>query len=100
MAERKVPLSPYQWLEATSKLIALIGNEQNELYRIESLLAKIKNEEMAQGATAARAKAIVEARDEYVTYRTLKAKIERVFEMIKLGKIHARMSLEDFKAQA
>lgn len=99
MAEQKVPISPHTWLEATSKLIALIGNEQNRLFELEHIIAKIKSEEMERGETAAKAKVIAESRTEHLEARKLKAKIDRVFEMIKLGKIHARMALEDFKAQ-
>lgn len=99
MAERKEPIDPNTWLEGVAKLIALLGNEQNRLFELEFILAKIKAEAMNDGDTAVKAKVKAEARNEFLESRKLKAKIERAFEIIKVGKLMARMSQDDFKIQ-
>lgn len=94
-----VPISAEQWLEGSAKLLALIGGEQDRLFELESVIAKIKADIMSnEGMTASKAKILIEARGEYLEVRKLKAKIERVFESIKLGKVMARMSMEEFKS--
>ncbi len=97
-AENKEPISPHVWLEGASKLLALVGNEQNTLYELESVLAKYRADLMSNPeVTASKAKILTEARGEYLESRKLKAKIERVFEVIRLGKVWARMSDQEFK---
>ena len=98
MAEEKGAINPSQWLTACSKLVALLGNEQSKLFELESAIAKIKSMNMEGGDTAARAKVKAEASPEYLEARKLKAKIERCYEIIRLGKIQARMSMEEFKS--
>lgn len=99
MASKKIPLSPHQWLEGSAKMLALVGNEQDRLFDLESVLAKYKSDLMMNDEmTSSKAKILAEARHEYVESRKLKAKIERVFEAIKIGKVMARMSQEEYKS--
>jgi hypothetical protein len=99
MAERKEPIDPHTWLEGVAKLLALLGNEQNTLFELEFVLAKVKSDAMHNGDTAAKAKIKAEARTEYLESRKLKAKIERAYEIVKVGKLMARMSQEEYKIQ-
>ncbi len=97
--KKGVPISAEQWLEGSAKLLSLVGGEQDRLFDLESVIAKIKADMMSsQDMTASKAKILIEARGEYLECRKLKAKIERVFESIKLGKIMARMSMEELKS--
>lgn len=98
MAERKVSLDPHQYLEGTAKLLALIGNEQDKYYELEHKLAIIRSMEMDKWGNASKARITAEATQEYLEARKLKAKIDRVFEAIKIGKLMARMSQEQYKS--
>ena len=99
MAEQKEPISPHVWLEGCSKLLALVGAEQDKLFEMESVLAKVRSVAMEMGSTASKAKVIAEARAEFLEARKLKAKIDRIFEMIKLGKVMAKMATDEYRAQ-
>lgn len=98
MAQRKEPIDPHTWLQGCSKLIALLGGEQERLYALEHLNAKAKAVSMEGGDTAAKAKVKVEAMDSHLESRILKAKIERCYEIIKVSKLMARMSFDEYKA--
>ncbi len=98
MAEQKEALDPNVWVDGASKLIALLGNEQDKLFEMECEVAKIKMLAMESGDTASKAKVRAEATEEFKNTRKLKAKIERVFEIIRISKLRARMSMEEYKS--
>ncbi len=96
-AANKVPVDPAAWLEASLKLVALVGEESDKLFTIESALSQCRAKFMEEGDTAAKAKVKVEAMPEYLAARRLKAKIERVYEIIKLAKLRSRLGQEEYK---
>lgn len=99
MGESKTPISPEVWLLGCGKMLSLVGGEQDRLFTLESELAQIKADLMSnETMTSAKAKSLIEARPEYLKCRKLKAKIDRVFEAIKLGKVMARTSFDEFKS--
>lgn len=99
MASMKVPMSPHQWLDGCSKMLALVGGEQDRLFELESAIANNKARLMEDPeCTASKAKIMTEASPYFLESRKLKAKIERVFEAIRIGKVMARMSMEEYKS--
>lgn len=93
-AREKRPVSPQEWLEAASKLNVLLQNEQERKYVMESLLAKMKAAYLTEGQTAAFAKSMMEASDEWLDYKKQCALVERALETIRLAKGNARLSSE------
>lgn len=95
----KMPIDPGAWLDASLKLVALVGVESDKLFELESAIANFKATLMEEpGMTAAKAKIRAEASPQYLESRKLKAKVERVYEMIRLAKLRARMGDDEFKS--
>lgn len=95
--EKKIPLGPATWLDAAQKLLVLLGDEQDNLFLIQSQIAKKKMEYIEQGNSVAKAKAWGESLDEHMEARKLEAKIDRVTELIRISKLQARMSDDNLK---
>lgn len=94
----KVPIDPASWLDASLKLMALIGNEQDNLYEIESAIAQFKASLMEEpGMTAAKAKIRAEASPQFLEAKKAQAKIQRVIEIIRISKIRSRMAGDEFR---
>ncbi len=99
MAERKGSLDANVWLTGCAKIVALIGAEQDRFYELEHQVASKKNNLMViPEMTSSKAKIVAEAMPEFLESKKLKAKIDRCFEMVRIGKIMARMSQEEYKS--
>jgi hypothetical protein len=94
MAERKEPIRADLWLEAAMKLNALVQNEVEQKYEIESKLNKLRASYLAEGKTAAFARGMIEATDEWLEYKKLSALIDRAQETIRLAKKYSTLSVE------
>ncbi len=94
--KNKEPISPADYLDAAFKLNMLLADEQEILYDWQQKVAQLKNDAMIAGDTAARAKIKVEASEEHKQYCIQKARIERIIELIRLAKIQARISNEEY----
>lgn len=94
MSERKEPIRADVWLEAAMKINALLQNEQERKYELESSLNKMRANLLKEGQTAAYARGMIEATDEWLQYRKLSALIERALETIKLAKKYSTLSVE------
>lgn len=99
MAQRKEPIDTHTWLSGVSKLLALLGDDQDWLYEMESEIAKSKARFISDGDTAAKAKIKAEAMDVFKNARKLKAKIDRCYEIIRVAKLQARLSNDEYKSQ-
>jgi hypothetical protein len=97
--ESKSPIAPELWLDGAMKCVALLGAEQDALYEMQGMLAIFRAELIASGDTAASAKIKTEANPMYTQMKKLEAKIERVYETVRLAKIRARMGQEEYKSQ-
>lgn len=93
----KYPIEPHLWLDAAQKLNVLLGDECDELYKLEQLVAKMKVELLQGGFTSAKAKTFIEAEDIHRDMRKQAAKIKHVEEMIRLAKIRSRIASEEIK---
>ena len=96
VVENKKQIAPSSWVEIAQKANILLGNETDKLAEAHQVIAKEKLRLMEEGATASKANIAVEAMDEYREYQKLKAKIERVEEMIRLSKVMSRLKDNEF----
>lgn len=93
-AAEKRTIGPNTWMDAASKLNVLLQGEQEKLVDIKLSIAKVRSRLMEDGATAAKAKAQVEAMDEWAEMQKLAALIERALEAILLAKKNATLASE------
>ena len=97
--ESKNPVSPHLYIEAAQKLVVLVGDEQDKLFDLQHLIAELKSNLIVEAKTSvAESKVRIEAQKVYTDMLKQKSKVERVFEMIKIAKIRARMQEEEIRA--
>lgn len=94
--ENKIPVQPSRWIDASAKLIVLIGDEHDKLYELESFIAQKKADHIKNGETASASKIFVEALPEYKEMRKQKAYIDQIMEFSRLAKARAKMKDEEY----
>ena len=97
MISKNLPMSAEYWLEKSQQLLVLQGDETNSLYGLQKKVAQEKVKWIEQGKSVAEAKLRVEANDIYEQMLKQKAKVLRIEEFIRIGKIQAKMRQEEFK---
>lgn len=97
-SEQKVPLDPLRWLEASTKLESLSGDEEDKLIELEYKVAKLRSVYLDQCGAAAKAKVQVEANPLYAEMRRQKSKCEQIKQMVQLGKHWARIKNEQLRS--
>lgn len=84
--ENRIPISPAAYLDLAAKLMALLGNLDEDLITAEMTV----NQETARfkqiGESAAAAKMLAKNTEAYRTMRSLEAKKNRVMETIRIAK--------------
>ena len=95
--EQKRPVDAHTWVDACQKLNILIGDENARLYDIQQEVAQFKIKRIESGDSVARAKVYTEASDTYKEMKKQEARIEQIHEAIRISKIQARLSNEEFK---
>ena len=96
--ERHV-ISPNTWVDASQALNALSGEETDRLFEFQQLVAKKKVEFIKEGKSVAMARAMVEADDCYKDMLKQAAKCGRITEAIRISKIQARLTNDNFRNQ-
>ncbi len=95
----KEVVTPQQYLTAAEMLLALVGDETDKLYLLEQKVAIQKASLLAGSSmSVANAKVIVEAADDYREARMLKAKVEQIYEIIRIAKLQARMKNDELRS--
>lgn len=97
--EKRNILGPDVWLRGAQSINMLLQVEQDKLFELEHSLALKKQEALTNGSNGIQARAIIEASDEYLQARKLKAKIDRAIEMIRISKQQARLEVETQRNQ-
>lgn len=89
--KNNIPVSPGDWVDGAIKINALIGCEENLLAEMEAEMMYKEAELIEEDLTlpASKAKILKTKAINYKEYLTLKAKINRVDEFIKLAKRRA-----------
>jgi hypothetical protein len=96
--EQKIPIAPSRFIDAAQKLNVLLSDEHAKLFKMQQVVAQMKAELMEGDSTAAKAKIMVEASNEYAAYCIQKAYIGRIEEMIRIAKIQARLKDNEYKS--
>lgn len=99
MAQQKEVIDPHLYLQGCEKINALLQGAQEELFIKDQTVAKMRKLLLEESKTASYAKMVIEASDEYLEVRLLKAKIDRAIGTIQLGKKHATLSSELMRSQ-
>lgn len=94
MAERKEPISPQMWMDASGKINVLLQTEQDRLADMEHELAKKRANLIAEGQTSAATKILIEADPLFLEARKLKGLIDRAVETIRIAKRNATLTSE------
>lgn len=95
---QKNPIDPNLFLEGALKLSVLLQSEQETLFMMEQVVARMKESLIQSGKTVAYAKTVIEATDEYRKCRVQKAKIERAIEFIRISKQYSRTASDLMKS--
>lgn len=97
--ENKEALSPEAFVTAAQYLNVLLADEHDKLFDLESVVATLKLSFLSEDdkANVSKAKARVEALEEYKMMRKQKAKIGRIEEFIRIAKLQARLKDTEFK---
>jgi hypothetical protein len=76
------------WLSSAAKLNLLVGDEQDKLFELQQVVAKLKLQwfESQEKRNVSEAKLRVEATEEYKEMRKLEAKIKRCEEFVRIAK--------------
>lgn len=96
--EKKLPIDPHLWLEASQKMNVLLQGEQEKLFLIEQEVSLLRKTLLEGGKTVAYSKVMVESTNEFKQMKIQKAKIDRCLEMIRIAKLQARLSYEEYKS--
>lgn len=95
---QKVPLDPLRWLEASTKLESLAGDEEDKLIELEFKVATLRAILLEQHGAAAKAKVHVEASPIFKEMKKQKSKCEQIKQMVQLGKHWARIKNEQMRS--
>ncbi len=94
--ESKTPIGPETWVDAGLKMNILRGEEDDKLFDLMQLVARMKAQHIINGDSVAKAQAHIETTDEYRHMLKQKAYIEQIEEMIRLAKARARLKSEEY----
>ena len=99
--EEKHPISPELWLDAAQKLNTLSGDLQAELYEKEEKLAQFALEmhTASEKLTVAMINLHKQANPLNREIQLTKAKLKRIEETIRIAKLQARLSYNEYQRQ-
>jgi len=93
--ERKMPVSSAIYLDGCQKIVALLGNFDDDLVEAELVYRRLRSGFIEDGKSAAEAEARTKASDAYRDYLKLRAKRDRIEQFILLSK--KRVGLESWE---
>jgi hypothetical protein len=99
LAAEKRTIGPQTWMDAASKLNVLLQSEVEDVIDRKLTIAKLRAAYMADGKTAAYARAQVEAMPEWAELQKQQALVDRAKEMILLAKKNATLASELMRHQ-
>src|SRR5262245_214448 len=95
--EKQEIIGPHDWIDYAGRLNLFRGIDDNALYKLGQKIAQRRAEYVKDGMTVAAARTLIEASDDYCSYKQLQAKLERVTEEIRLAKIRSRSASDEMK---
>ena len=93
----KQQIPPSLWLDAASKLVVLIGDENDKLFELQQKVAETRKRGIEAGDSVAKSKVMVEAMDCHKEMRKQEAKIEQIWEFVRIAKKRASLTETEFK---
>ena len=95
--QQKLPIPPGMWVDAAAKVNVLLGDEHDKLYVLEQQVAEMKAVHISDtGFSVAKANAIVEASPITTQMKMQRGKIKRIEEFIRIAKVQAKMSANEY----
>ena len=88
--ETNTPVPPSRWLDTAQRLNVLRSDLDDELYTLEHNLA-VDRARIVQNETAAKANIFIEAKEEYMRSKKIRAKIKQLEEFIRISKKQATL---------
>ena len=95
--EAKEPISPLDWLDTADRLNILRSDYDDKLWQLGEDLFKLKAICFEQKKTGAHAEAIMKSTELYKSWGQLKSKLSRIDETIRLSKVRARLSQNEWQ---
>lgn len=99
ITEQRKIVDAHTLVNIAFKLNALISDETDKLFDLQQVVATKRFNYINMGETVARAKARVEASDEYKAYCKQRAMVDRVEENIRLAKLMSRIKDNEMRNQ-
>ena len=96
--ESKTPISPSLFVDAAGKLVVLIGDENDKLFDLQQKVAMFKSNLIASGHSVAKANVESQALDDYKELCKQKAKVEQIWEFVRIAKLRARLTEGEYKS--
>jgi hypothetical protein len=94
---KKLPMSPSYWLEQAEILNILSSDETDLLTELAKKAAYKQLEWVEQGKSMAESELRLKTTDEYMLLQKQKAKVEKIKEIIRLAKTHAKLKNEEYR---
>ena len=92
--EIREQLNPEIWLEAASRLVVLLGDEEAKLYDLQQKVAQLKVMflDSQEKRNVSEAKTRIEASEEYKEFKKQQAMVSQIEEFIRVSKLRARIA--------
>ena len=91
MVENKMPITAEEWIDAALFLNILKTDEDNELLKFDTSLAKKRLEVRARHKSAIDAENELKTTEEYENYQKQKSRIDNIKEFIRIAKKQAEV---------
>ncbi len=91
MVEERKPITAEEWIDAAMFLNILKGDEDDELLKYDTLLAKRRLEIRARHKSAVDAENELKTTEEYQNYQHQKSRIDNIKEFIRIAKKQAEI---------
>lgn len=95
--KKNLPIDSHTWVRGCLKIVSLMDGEHEKLFDLQQKVAELKCLILESNESVAKAKVMVEKTDEYKNFCKQKARIERIWEMVRLAKIQSKLVSEEMK---
>src|SRR3990167_8016116 len=92
--EIREQLNPEIWLEAASRLVVLLGDEEAKLYDLQQKAAQLKVMflDSQEKRNISEAKTRIEASNEYKEFKKQQARVSQIEQFIMVSKLRAKIA--------
>jgi hypothetical protein len=97
-AESRAVIDPSMFVDAASKMVMLLGDEQDILYELQQAESQVMVSFIESGDSVAKAKLKVQALDIHRSVKKQEARIERCYELVRLAKIRSKIASDELRS--